>query len=76
MAENAQQGKSKKGFFARIGRFFKDLKGETKKIVWPTRKQVINNTLVVFAACLLIGVLIWGLDAILALIFSTILRSA
>ena len=35
--------------------FFKDLKGETKKIVWPGRKMVIKSTGIVIAAILVIG---------------------
>lgn len=30
--------KSKPGFFARIGRWFRELKVELKKVVWPTGK--------------------------------------
>ena len=41
----------KPGFFKRIAsgikRFFKDTKSELKKIVWPSRKTVLNNTGVV-----------------------------
>lgn len=54
----------KPGFFARIGKWFHDLKSEGKKIVWPTRKQTINNSAIVIAAILLVGVVIWILDAI------------
>ena len=45
-----------------IGRFFKDLRGETKKIVWPSRQMVIKSTGVVLAAILVIGAGIWLLD--------------
>ena len=38
----------KPGFFKRIAsgikRFFKDSKSEMKKIVWPSKKTVLNNT--------------------------------
>lgn len=38
----------KPGFFKRIAsgikRFFKDSKGEMKKIVWPSKKTILNNT--------------------------------
>ncbi len=46
----------------RIVRFFKEVKSEMKKVVWPSRKQVIKNTLVVIAAVIIIGVVIWALD--------------
>ena len=37
----------KPSFIAKIGRFFKDVFGELKKVVWPTKKQVIKNSVVV-----------------------------
>ena len=45
-----------------IAKFFKDLKGETKKIVWPGRKMIIKSTGVVLAAILVIGAGIWVID--------------
>ena len=33
--------KSKPGVFARIGRWFRELKIELKKVVWPTGKQTV-----------------------------------
>ena len=53
-------------FFVKIGKaiakFFKDLRGETKKIVWPGRQMVIKSTGIVLAAILVIGAGIWILD--------------
>ena len=60
----AKPKEKKPGFFARIGKWFRDLKSEAKKIVWPTRKQTINNSAIVIAAILVIGAFIWILDAI------------
>lgn len=45
-----------------IARFFKDLKGEIKKIVWPGRQMVIKSTGVVLASILVIGAGVWILD--------------
>ena len=36
-----------KRFFGRIGKFFRDTVSEMKKVVWPSKKQIINNTVVV-----------------------------
>ena len=36
----------------RIAKWFRDLKLELKKVIWPSRKTVINNSIVVFAAML------------------------
>jgi preprotein translocase subunit SecE len=57
-----------KGFaqlFERVKKFFKELRSEIKKIVWPTRQQVVNNTGVVIASVMLVGGFIWILDFVL-----------
>jgi preprotein translocase subunit SecE len=73
MSENVKQSKLAKNWAAFI-RNLKDIRLELKKVVWPTKEQLINNTVSVLAACLLIGILIWvidfGLSSILNLIFS------
>ena len=40
----------------------KSTKSELKKIVWPTWKQLSNNTLIVIAFVILFGAIIAGLD--------------
>ncbi|MBQ3096167.1 MAG: preprotein translocase subunit SecE [Clostridia bacterium] len=47
---------------------FAELKSEIKKIRWPGFKQVVNNTLVVIATVLLVGVIIWLFDFLLSLL--------
>ncbi len=46
----------------RVVRFFKDYKSESKKIVWPTLKDVAKNTLIVLIMCAILGAFIWLLD--------------
>ena len=53
---------SPKRFFQKIARFFRDMKGEVKKIVWPTRKQLWNNSVVVTTIMLGSGLIIWLID--------------
>ena len=55
---------AKPGFFARVGKYFREMKSELKKVQWPTRKQTINNTLIVIACVLVVGVFIWLFDFI------------
>ena len=59
MAEKAKNEK-KEGFLKRVAHRFvkgcKDMKGEIKKVVWPSKKQIINNTAVVLACCIIVGV--------------------
>ena len=49
---------AKPGFFARVGKWFRDMKSELKKVQWPTRKQTINNTLIVIACVIVVGICI------------------
>ncbi len=49
---------AKPGFFARMGKWFRDMKSELKKVQWPTRKQTINNTLIVIACVIVVGIFI------------------
>ena len=52
--------KKKPGFFARIGKYFRDAKGEFKKIVWPSRKQIWNNVAVVLVMVVIFAIATWG----------------
>ena len=45
--------------------FFKDMKSELKKVVWPTKRQVINNTLLVVALVIVVSLIVLGIDLVL-----------
>jgi len=62
------------GFGARTGKFFKGLISEIKKIVWPTRKQIVNNTAITMFMCLLVGAFIALLDFCLGLLLGLVLK--
>ena len=47
------------------GRWFREMKSELKKVVWPNRKTVIENTGTVLMCSLLIGACIWIFDGVL-----------
>ena len=64
------------GFFKSIGKFFRDVVAEMKKIVWPTKKQVLNNTLIVIAVVIIAGLLIFGLDTLFGFILKLVLQRA
>ena len=44
------------------GTFLKEVRGELRKVAWPTRAEVINFSTVVFVALVLLTGLIFGLD--------------
>ncbi|MCI8478848.1 MAG: preprotein translocase subunit SecE [Oscillospiraceae bacterium] len=65
--------KSKPGFFARIGKWFKEMKSELKKVQWPTTKQTVNNTIIVIVCCIVVGICIWLFDWLAQAIISALL---
>ena len=73
--ERIKQSKPKKdgSAFSRAGKtvkkFFKDFTGTCKKIVWPSGKQVVKNSLVVLATIIVIGAVVALIDFGLTKIF-------
>ena len=52
------------GFFQRAGKWFREMKSELKKVVWPTPKALRNNTLISIGMMLVSAVVIWVFDLI------------
>ena len=48
--------------WGQICKYFRELRSELKKVVWSTPKQVLNNTLIVLACVVIVGVFIWVFD--------------
>ena len=44
--------------------FFKDFKAELKKVIWPTPKQLVNNTATVVVLVLITAVIVFALDVV------------
>ena len=58
----------KKNWFARawggICRYFRELRSELKKVVWPTKKELKNYTMVVVLVCCAFALGFWVLDTV------------
>jgi len=52
----------KLGFFQRVGKWFRDMKSELKKVVWPTPKQTAKGSLVAIVMIVVCAVVLWGFD--------------
>ena len=61
-----------KGQKKSVVKYFKDARSEFKKVVWPSKKTVFNNTVVVLITLIVSGVFVWGIDTL----FATLLRLA
>ena len=55
MPKEAKSKKDKK-------HFFKDFKAELKKVIWPTPKQLVNNTVAVITIVLITAAIVFVLD--------------
>jgi preprotein translocase subunit SecE len=55
MAEEAKKKKDR-------GLWFREMKSELKKVVWPNKKTVLKNTGTVLLCSLVIGACIWIFD--------------
>jgi len=64
----------KENVFARIGRWFREMRSELKKVVWLSKGQLVKNTLTVIACSVVVGLFIWVFDLIASLLYSGILQ--
>jgi preprotein translocase subunit SecE len=53
-------------------RFGKEAEIEVRKVVWPTRQETIQTTLIVIAMVIVMALLIWMVDSILFWIVKTV----
>lgn len=54
--------------------FLREVKVELKKVTWPTRKQLIAYTIVVFITVFMIAMLIWVIDSFFSVAFRWLLK--
>ncbi|WP_122281260.1 preprotein translocase subunit SecE [Pseudomonas syringae] len=50
----------------------KEARAEIRKVVWPTRQETTQTTLIVVAVVLVMALLLWGLDSLLGWLVSLI----
>ncbi|TEW55722.1 preprotein translocase subunit SecE [Psychromonas sp. RZ22] len=55
--------------------FAKDSRLEVRKVVWPTRQETVQTTLIILAVSTIVGLVLWGLDGIFVRIVSFITTS-
>lgn len=47
----------------RLGGYFKGVRAELRKVSWPSRKELVNYTIVVLAICTIISLAVWLIDS-------------
>lgn len=58
----------------KLATYINGVKVESKKVVWPSLKTVMNYTAVVIAVSILISLIIYGLDLGIGYLYSLILK--
>lgn len=61
------EAKKKPSVFARLKKWFREMRSELKKVVWPSGSQVFHNTVIVVVVSVIVGLIVGLLD----LAFST-----
>ena len=61
-AKNKKSGEDNPVIPVKVTKFFRDVRGEYKKVVWPTFPAVVRNTGVVLAMCAVTAVIIVAVD--------------
>lgn len=54
---------TKKSFFSRLGKFFKETKSELKKVTWPDKKTVKKNTGVILVFIIIVALFLFVCDS-------------
>lgn len=63
-----------KKFFGSIIRFFREVKVEIRKVVWPSSKTVVSNTVIVIISLVVTSVFVFSIDKILSIIVRLVLQ--
>ncbi len=66
----------KPGLFKRIGKWFREMKSELKKVIWPTPKQLAKNTGVSLVVMIASAIVIWGFDQLAQMLIKALLTLA
>jgi preprotein translocase subunit SecE len=56
------RGEKRPSIFSRFARFVREVIGELRKVIWPTRKQQVTYTIVVLIFVAFVVALVSGLD--------------
>ena len=57
-----------------IAKWFREMRSELKKVVWPTRKQIVNNTIIVLVIVVISSAVVWVVDEAGVYIVTTLIK--
>ena len=53
---------AKPGFFTRVAKWFREMKSELKKVIWPTGQTLVKNSAISLGVMLVSAVMLWAFD--------------
>jgi preprotein translocase subunit SecE len=80
MVENGESltGRAREGvtgWWGRSRRFLAEVRNETARVTWPSRKEVYATTIVVILTSIFFGVYLWGVDLVLSAMIGWVFRT-
>jgi len=52
--------------------FARESRIEVRKVVWPTRQETMQTTLIVLAVCVVMALILWGVDGLMVRLVSLV----
>ena len=75
-AAKAEKKDAKPGFFQRIARWFREMKSELKKVIWPTPQTLGKNVLISLGVMFASAIVLWGFDELATMLVNGLLTLA
>ena len=65
---------TKPGFFKRVGKWFREMRSELKKVIWPTAQQLTKNSLISLGVMVGSSIVVWGFDTLATKLVQIIIK--
>ncbi|HEY3316490.1 MAG TPA: preprotein translocase subunit SecE [Bacillota bacterium] len=64
-----------RGWLPAIGRFFREVRAEMKKVIWPTSRETALYTVVVVFSVAVVSILMWVADSVFSKALTFLLKA-
>jgi preprotein translocase subunit SecE len=69
----ANKSAAKPGVFARFGKYLHDVRTELRRVIWPSRAEVINSSVVVIITLIFFVLFTLAIDSVASFLFIDVL---
>ncbi len=71
----SNKGAAKPNILARLGKYLKDVRTELRRVIWPSRKEVVNSSVIVVLTLLFFMAFTFIIDGISSYLFIDVLAN-